>query len=115
MQEVISDRTLLVLYLTGVRHPYLFTSLRQLCKALDGDDELEIEFIKSRAVKFNVDFKKKEIVENFDKYLVRFLCNRLLKYMDDLGCRLPLLVDSGAVDFEFNKFRCSISWVFTNN
>ena len=44
--ETISNRTILVLYLTCVHHPYLFPLLRQLCKASRDDKELEIEFLK---------------------------------------------------------------------
>jgi Ankyrin repeats (3 copies) len=44
--ETISNRTLLVLYLTCVRHPYLYPALRVLCKALRDDSEVEIEYFK---------------------------------------------------------------------
>jgi len=39
--ELISNRTLLVLYFTCVRHPYFFPLLRLLCKALHDDKELD--------------------------------------------------------------------------
>jgi hypothetical protein len=44
--DAISDRTLLVLYLACVHHPYLFPLLRQVCTTLHDDKELEIEFLK---------------------------------------------------------------------
>jgi hypothetical protein len=44
--EIISNRTLLVLYFTCVRHPYLFPLLRQVCTTLHDDKELEIDFLK---------------------------------------------------------------------
>jgi Ankyrin repeats (3 copies) len=44
--EIISNRTLLVFYLTCVHHPYLFPALRVLCKALRDDSEVEIEYFK---------------------------------------------------------------------
>ena len=71
--EIISNRTLLVLYLTCVHHPYLFPLLRQLCKASRDDKELEIEFLKySKGYKLSINGLK-------------HILGRLVVYVDSLG------------------------------
>ena len=62
----------------------MFTSLRQLCKTLRDDSELEIEFIKYHSTnKFDVDLNDRKKVKMINEAL-KFLCNRLIMYLDDV-------------------------------
>ena len=65
-QVVISNRTLLVLYLTCVRHPYLFPLLRQGCKDLHDDAELEIEYFKDKNAYGQTKFMSKRLSFHLD-------------------------------------------------
>jgi Ankyrin repeats (3 copies) len=67
------NRTLLVLYLTCVRHPYLFPLLRQVCKASRDDKELEIEFLK-----YSKGYKR-------SRDGLKYLFGRLVVYIDSLS------------------------------
>jgi Ankyrin repeats (3 copies) len=71
--EEIADRTLLVLYFTCVRHPYLYPELRRLCKVLRDDAELEIEYYRFTNLKER------------SKYGMEYVLGRLLKYVDSFS------------------------------
>jgi Ankyrin repeats (3 copies) len=79
--DAISDRTLLVLYLTCVRYPYLFPLLRQLCKASRDDKELEIDFLKySKRYKRSRDGLK-YLLGRLDLYVDSMSTETLMDYM----------------------------------
>ena len=71
--ETISNSTLLVLYLTCVRNPYLFPLLRQLCRASRDDREMEIEFLK-----YSIGY-------NRSRDGMKYLIDGLVVYVDSLG------------------------------
>jgi Ankyrin repeats (3 copies) len=71
--EEIADRTLLVLYFTCVRHPYLYPELRILCKVLCDDSEMEIEYYKFTNL-------RKRSIEGME-----YVLGRLQKYVDSFS------------------------------
>jgi Ankyrin repeats (3 copies) len=83
--EAISNRIMLVLYLTCVRRPRLFIVLRSLCKSLRDDRELEVDFIKSRKFKLKLDMFSRKDVESFEKYFLPYACNALLRNVNSLS------------------------------
>jgi Ankyrin repeats (3 copies) len=76
-EEVISDRTLLVLYLTCVRHPYLYKVLRSTCSFLKKDEELELEYFKNY----------KEITANAVPYLFNVFGKHFTKLPESIAIK----------------------------